>query len=72
MSKLTECPYCGSNMGYYRTGRVYGSYACNYPFQDGQVPDNSEMHSGIRYKENKSCYCIECHKKIPYQIPSDN
>lgn len=70
MSKLTECPHCGSDGGYYRNGRVSGTYYCAYPFKGGRVPDNSSMHDGVKYNENKTCYCIDCHKKIPYQLPN--
>ena len=69
MSKITKCPHCGSVDGFYRKVYMSGWSQYRYSF-DSYDPDNyngarnDELHSGIIYREQKTCYCIKCDKKI--------
>jgi hypothetical protein len=58
-----ECPYCGSEEGFYRKGRVRGSYICRYN-ADGTNADNTHLHDTINYVEQKTAYCVDCEKPL--------
>lgn len=62
--ELDKCPFCGDTTGFYRTGTVNGKYAYHYPFTERSA-DNTGLHDGLRYHENKSRYCSDCDKKLP-------
>jgi hypothetical protein len=64
---LDKCPYCG-NDEFYRNGTVSGKYQANYKF-DGSVGDNTELHTGVRYHEHKTCYCANCNRKLYMDFP---
>jgi RNase P subunit RPR2 len=60
---MIECPYCGHNE-YYKYSRVSGLAVTSYKFDGTMAYDNSQMHDGITYKELKTVYCGQCHKKL--------
>lgn len=64
-TKLTECPHCGSNYGFYRNVRMSGKSEYNYPFAGQPNPDNSQLHDCLRYIEGKRRYCCDCKKPLP-------
>jgi hypothetical protein len=61
--KLDCCPYCGSDIGYYKITRMKGLGQTNYGF-NGTECDNSELHECLIYKENKTTFCCQCHHKL--------
>lgn len=58
-----KCQHCGSTDGYYRYARVTGDCAFHYN-ADGTSGDNTHLHDGLGYREQKTMYCNTCHKKI--------
>ena len=66
---LTECPFC--NYDEYHVIITYsGRGCCNYKYDPGKLEfvDNTELHTGVTYKEQKAMYCSNCGKKIGYKI----
>lgn len=59
---LTNCPNCGHDE-FYRNGHASGSYAYYYRF-DGEEANNGNLHDGLTYKENKTCFCSQCHLSL--------
>jgi len=62
LSEGLGCPHCGCDE-YYRKGRYSGNYEYRYRF-DGKEADNSGLHDGAEYVENKTMFCAECHRKM--------
>lgn len=60
--KLTNCPNCGHDE-FYRKGHASGYFSYHYRF-DGQDAHNENLHDGLTYKENKTCFCSNCHLKL--------
>ena len=70
--KIDKCPHCGSDYGFYRITYMKGRGCTNYNFPgkkldplcvDDQM-DNSMLHDCLSYRENKTAFCIQCHKPI--------
>lgn len=61
--KLESCPYCGSTHGFYRRVYMKGWSSYRYTF-DGSEAHNDELHSGLDYQEQKTCFCSKCDKKL--------
>lgn len=73
MKVPTECPHCGGEYGYYRKMYMFGYGSINYEFNNDchrdshgfhDGIDNGMMHDGLKYRENKTAFCIECQKPI--------
>jgi hypothetical protein len=62
-NKITECPHCKSNDGYYIKQQFSGKGKYYLSF-DGKEIDNSSFHDEIKYSGGKIAYCISCGKKI--------
>lgn len=62
--ELKECPYCGSDYGYFQKVSFSGKSEYNTPFVVNSIVDNSQLHDGVRYKQNKTKYCIDCRNKL--------
>lgn len=61
-TKITECPDCGSDEFCVIT-KFSGQGEYNYRF-DGEPGDNTELHNGVRYKDQKTAYCSSCKIKL--------
>jgi len=61
-STINCCPYCGSDE-FYRKLTFSGRSECNYRF-DGDETDNSSIHDGVNYHEQKTVFCRGCNKKL--------
>jgi hypothetical protein len=63
MSENKRCPHCGGTTYYikqYISG--YGNFYNDT--EDGEV-DNTELHSGLRYKNiGKYAHCADCNKRF--------
>ena len=63
--KATNCPHCGSTNGYYRKVYMKGWSQYNYTFdRTEEEARNDELHTGLMYRENKTCFCLKLNKKI--------
>lgn len=62
MSKITECPHCGSEE-YYVNITFKGRGAYRYRF-DGETADNHHLHDCCTYPEKETVYCGECQKRL--------
>lgn len=63
---LKECPYCGYDEVYNNwTASGQGTFAHHL---NGGIADNGEMYSMINAKNQKTLYCVNCHKKIGFLI----
>jgi hypothetical protein len=56
------CPYCGF-YEFYVVTKMHGVGQTNHRF-DGECADNSELHTCLNYKDNKTAYCSQCYKKL--------
>ena len=71
MSKygIGECPHCGGKDFFVKQsisgiGYFYGTL-------DGREGDNTELHSGLKYKNlSKYAYCVDCQKRM-FKITDD-
>lgn len=57
---VTACPHCGGEE-FYRKTYMSGWTQTYYRF-DGFSADNSNLHDGLKYKDNKTAYCANCGK----------
>lgn len=60
---MDKCPFCKGTSGFYRHMTMTGKTDYYYNF-DNTVGDNNQMHDGLRYRESKSIFCSDCHKKL--------
>lgn len=60
---LTQCPHCGSTVGYYTKAQVSGTVIYRHNF-DGSSGENGEMYDGLRHKGGKVAYCQDCDKRL--------
>ncbi|MGK5512332.1 hypothetical protein [Brevibacillus formosus] len=60
---IKECPYCGSEEGYYTKMQVSGSVRYHIGF-DGSERENGDMYTYLNHKGGKNAYCSDCHKKL--------
>ncbi len=65
--KIERCPFCNYSNGYYKKVYMKGRSQYNYTF-GGTEAHNDELHSGITYRENKSCFCLKCDKNLTKYI----
>ncbi len=68
ITKLTECPHCGLDYGFYVICRMKGKGVYQYEF-DGSIGDNTDLHECLEYTEQKTMYCSVCQKKIGIKEP---
>lgn len=68
-SEINQCPECGSDT-YYVNISYSGTGMCCYFFDESRHddPDNTGLHDGVIYKEQKTAYCTDCHSKIGVRI----
>ncbi len=63
ISDYSECPHCGSNIGYYQ--KLYMSGWTHDRTTFSGKKENTEMLDSIKYsKYSKYYFCENCHKKI--------
>jgi len=58
-----NCPYCGSDGGFYTKDYVSGHATTRFMF-DGSDADNSDMYEGLSHRMGKVAYCLDCHKSL--------
>lgn len=70
ISKIEECPHCGSGFGYYQKVYVKGWIQDNTLFEKDRNTNerpkyNYDMYDGLNWSKAKpTCYCMECDKPI--------
>lgn len=64
------CQHCGNETGYYVYVQVTGKTSMNYTFNH-EIDDNSGLHDPLRYVEQRTMYCQQCHRKIGV-LPKDD
>jgi len=60
---MKECPYCGSDDGYYTKSSVRGTVIMRSKF-DGSDSENGDMYDYLTHKYGKTAYCLGCKKKL--------
>lgn len=61
---VDKCPHCSSDYGYYRICYMKGKTEYHHNFEGKNDIDNSHIHDGLTYKENKKAFCCQCNKEI--------
>lgn len=62
-SEIRKCPHCGSTT--YKIKQYISGYGEFIGSTTGEEMDNSELHSGLQYKNiGKHAYCAECGKRF--------
>lgn len=59
---MDKCPHCGSEE-YYVVCHMKGQANYYYRF-DGKSANNSELHTHLDYKCNKTMFCSDCDRKL--------
>ncbi len=67
---FTNCPYCGSDEGYYQLHTISGSVQYNTDF-DGTPGENSDMYDGTSLKGGRQAYCLGCNGRL-FRIDVNN
>ena len=62
-TKLSECPHCHSNEGFFEKLAVSGSTRYFYSY-DGSEADNGGMYDSLTIKQSQYAYCICCNRRI--------
>lgn len=69
IDKVTHCPHCGSDFGFYTRSYVKGWINDNESFKRGlngeREKQNWEMYDHLTWgKSSDTCYCTQCDKPI--------
>lgn len=63
IDEIKNCPFCGSEEGFWVVAVASGFVQTIYSF-DGEHRDNSGMYNLVREKNRKYAHCNCCHKNI--------
>jgi hypothetical protein len=61
--KMTECPKCGSDYGFFKLSKVSGFAKTTFNW-DGTSGNSSDMHDNIYYRPLKTLKCCQCGYKL--------
>lgn len=64
-TRITSCPNCGGTE-FGVIVRFSGQGESNYRLEDGEGGDNTGLHDGVNYREQKEAFCSDC--KTPLGI----
>jgi hypothetical protein len=58
-TRITACSNCGGEE-FGVVVRFSGQSEYNYRLKDGEVGDNTGLHDGVNYREQKKAFCSDC------------
>ena len=61
---MKECPFCGSDEGYYFKCSYRGTYEERYSFSGEIDEEMGDIHDYAQYSRGKLAYCRNCNKKL--------
>lgn len=61
---MNECPFCGSDEGYYFKSSYRGTFHERYGFDDEPDEEMGDIYDYAKHTYGKIAYCKICNKKL--------